>query len=379
MIGIAGDSGAGKSTLSDGLQALFGARHLDVICGDDMHKWQRGHDRWWNSLTSTHAPTSFTTSCIICVRSGKNRLIWRRHYDHNTGRFTEDHPIKPRSVMILEGLHAYYLKPARELYDLKIFVKPDADVLLHRKVVRDMRKRNYTKEAVIAAVQKRMADSRKYIVTQERFADIVVSFLSRETISADDIGRAGLLIDERLRITLSNAFFFDKLVDDLHEAMPGNLHHYYDDNDLQVLEFDHPFEIEDIKALAEGISTACKISVSTIQNGARAGRVSCNSFLGTVYFMGGTTDMQLDLEALASASRRIGTRSAYVQGGGGNTSLKDDHGRMAIKASGTSLATVEAGTGFIWLDVLKLREGLVDCDNETTYAALLKELCPRRP
>nr|WP_193753474.1 class II aldolase/adducin family protein [Aureimonas ureilytica] len=82
--------------------------------------------------------------------------------------------------------------------------------------------------------------------------------------------------------------------------------------------------------------------------------------------------MQLDLEALASASRRIGTCSAYVQGGGGNTSLKDDHGRMAIKASGTSLATVEAGTGFIWLDVLKLREGLVDCDNETTYAALLK-------
>ncbi|GGE24469.1 hypothetical protein GCM10011390_49860 [Aureimonas endophytica] len=251
MIGIAGDSGAGKSTLSDGLRALFGARHLDVICGDDMHKWQRGHDRWVE-FTHLDPRANELHNELHYLRSiRQNRLIWRRHYDHNTGRFTEDHPIKPRSVMILEGLHAYYLKPARELYDLKIFVKPDADVLLHRKVVRDMRKRNYTKEAVIAAVEKRMADSRKYIVTQERFADIVVSFLSREAISADDIGRPDLAIDERLRITLSNAYFFDTLVDDLHEAVPGNLHHYYDDHDLQVLEFDRPLDIEDIRALAE--------------------------------------------------------------------------------------------------------------------------------
>ncbi len=251
MIGIAGDSGAGKSTLSDGLKALFGERHLDVICGDDMHKRQRGHDRWVE-FTHLDPRANELHNELHYLRSlRQNRLIWRRHYDHDTGRFTEAHPIKARPVMILEGLHAYYLKPARELYDLRIFVKPAADLLLHRKVLRDMRKRNYTKEAVIAAVEKRMADSGKYIVTQERFADIVISFVPREAIGADDIGQLDLVVEEKLRITLSNAFFFDTLVDDLHEIAPGNVRHYYDDHDLQVLDFEHPYDIEDVRALAE--------------------------------------------------------------------------------------------------------------------------------
>lgn len=251
MIGIAGDSGAGKSTLSEALKLLFGERHLDVICGDDMHKWQRGHARWVE-FTHLDPRANELHNELHYLRSlRQNRLIWRRHYDHNTGRFTTMYPIKARPVMVLEGLHAYYLKPARELYDLKIFMKPQADLLLHRKVMRDMSKRNYTKEAVIEAVRRRMADSHKYIVTQERFADIVISFLTPEPISEEDIGRPDFVIQERLRITLSNAFFFDALVDDLHEAIPGNAHHYYDDHDLQVLEFDHPYDIEDIKALAE--------------------------------------------------------------------------------------------------------------------------------
>ncbi|WP_188913434.1 class II aldolase/adducin family protein [Aureimonas endophytica] len=82
--------------------------------------------------------------------------------------------------------------------------------------------------------------------------------------------------------------------------------------------------------------------------------------------------MQLDLESLAAVSRRIGARTGYIQGGGGNTSLKDDRGRMAIKASGVTLATIEAGTGFIPLDAGALREGLVDCHDETAYGVLLR-------
>lgn len=251
MFGVAGDSGAGKSTVSAAVADLFGPRHASVICGDDMHKWQRGHDRW-SELTHLDPRANELHIELQYVKAlRQNRLIWRRHYDHNSGRFTEEMKIRPKPITVLEGLHTFYLRPARDLFDLRVFVKPDPTLLLHRKVVRDMQKRNYTKETVIASVKRRQADSAKYITTQEKHADIVVSFMLRDPVSDDRIGDTDVVTHEWLRITLSNAFFLDPLIDDLHAVMPTGVHHYYDDHDRQVLDFDQPFDIEDIWALGE--------------------------------------------------------------------------------------------------------------------------------
>lgn len=51
-----------------------------------------------------------------------------------------------------------------------------------------------------------------------------------------------------------------------------------------------------------------------------------------------------------------GSRSDYVQGGGGNTSVKFDGRLMAIKASGYCLCDVKAGQAYAVLDYRKLRE-----------------------
>ena len=50
VIGVGGDSGVGKSTLTELLTRLFGQNNVTIIRGDDMHKWERGHDKW-NELT----------------------------------------------------------------------------------------------------------------------------------------------------------------------------------------------------------------------------------------------------------------------------------------------------------------------------------------
>lgn len=249
LIGISGDSGAGKSTLSNGLLSLFGDRYLSVICGDDMHKWQRGHDRW-AELTHLDPRANELHSELRYLRMlRQNKVIYRRHYDHSTGKFTKELPIRPMPVMILEGLHSFYLQPAREIIDLKIFVKPSDDLLLHRKVIRDMQKRGYSKETVLKAIDRRSEDSKKYIITQQDHADIVVSFMPRQPI--DDIGCPEVAVDEWLRVTLSNAYHLDTLVEDLHEVMPGAIRHYYDQNDLQVIDIDRPIELGDILALSE--------------------------------------------------------------------------------------------------------------------------------
>jgi NAD(P)-dependent dehydrogenase (short-subunit alcohol dehydrogenase family)/rhamnose utilization protein RhaD (predicted bifunctional aldolase and dehydrogenase) len=61
------------------------------------------------------------------------------------------------------------------------------------------------------------------------------------------------------------------------------------------------------------------------------------------------------LAQLLEISHAIGSNSDYVQGGGGNTSVKSPDGRtMAIKASGTTLAQMSATAGWAELDLSKL-------------------------
>jgi len=52
------------------------------------------------------------------------------------------------------------------------------------------------------------------------------------------------------------------------------------------------------------------------------------------------------LDEFARMSQLIGARPDYVQGGGGNTSVKLDGGLMAIKASGFRLSQVTDSDGF---------------------------------
>lgn len=80
-----------------------------------------------------------------------------------------------------------------------------------------------------------------------------------------------------------------------------------------------------------------------------------------------------DVEELAAVSRAIGRNTAYVQGGGGNTSLKTGDRVMHIKASGIGLASVTAGEGFVALDWRALRQSLDACETEADYAQALRD------
>lgn len=56
-------------------------------------------------------------------------------------------------------------------------------------------------------------------------------------------------------------------------------------------------------------------------------------------------------------SQTVGANPAYVQGGGGNTSVKLDSRRMAIKASGLALSQVTATGGYVEVDYAAIRAG----------------------
>lgn len=61
------------------------------------------------------------------------------------------------------------------------------------------------------------------------------------------------------------------------------------------------------------------------------------------------------LDALSALSIQAGSRADYVQGGGGNTSVKFDDTLMAIKASGFCLSDIRADAAYAVLDYRAIR------------------------
>ena len=75
---------------------------------------------------------------------------------------------------------------------------------------------------------------------------------------------------------------------------------------------------------------------------------------------------KIDLCAFSEMSKEAGSRADYVQGGGGNTSVKLSNGLMAIKASGFCLADITPDNAYA---LIKL-DGLQKFYNENSPESL---------
>lgn len=230
LIGICGDSGSGKSTLTTSIAQLFGIGNSLVVRGDDMHRWERHHEKW-NEFTHLNPKANWLhrdLAHLIDLKEGKR--IMRKSYDHDTGKFTELSAINPNKVIIYEGLHTFYLQEASNIYDLKIFMKPSEELRRYWKIQRDVKKRGYSQEMVMAAIDKRWEDSNNYILNQETEANIVFSIEPEITNRPEDLDK-----EVYLKIVCSNDIFFESLIDQLKLTAPIEIKHEIDRNKQIVI------------------------------------------------------------------------------------------------------------------------------------------------
>lgn len=87
--------------------------------------------------------------------------------------------------------------------------------------------------------------------------------------------------------------------------------------------------------------------------------------------------MKTEIANLAKISQQIGSRLDYVQGGGGNISVKISSDLMAIKASGYELKNLDEKTGFAFVNHHKINQEILKfCDqesgNDEEFSAVVK-------
>ena len=86
----------------------------------------------------------------------------------------------PRHFTVVEGLLGYHTEALRDVFDVRVFLAPPEELRRQWKVDRDCSRRGYTTDQVLEELDRREHDSEAFIRPQQRFADIVVSFMPGE-------------------------------------------------------------------------------------------------------------------------------------------------------------------------------------------------------
>ena len=189
VVGVAGDSGAGKDTFANAITGLFGEHSVVKLSGDDYHLWDRQKPMWQVMTHLNPMANDLEGFCNDLVSLTDGKRVLSRHYDHQTGRISKPFQVESNDIIIASGLHALYLPILRECYNLKIYLDIDEGLRRHFKLRDDVQQRGHTVEWVLASLEKRELDSKRFIRPQSSHADLILSLQpihSRMLESLDD-------------------------------------------------------------------------------------------------------------------------------------------------------------------------------------------------
>lgn len=227
LIGIAGDSSAGKSTLLNSLESLFGSQIMIGLEGDAEHKWERGHEMWNKFTHLNPRANKLHNQLIYLIRLKQGKGIKRSVYNHISGKFESAKDVLSKEFITISGLHPFYLKGARDSIDLKIFIDTEEYLRKHWKLKRDIHERGYSKQQVLAQLENRKEDSKKFIQPQLKYADIIIKYSTQVEIDLGEteLDECDLIVDYALDID----FPFESLLERLEDLGVEVISHEFDE------------------------------------------------------------------------------------------------------------------------------------------------------
>lgn len=178
VIGVCGGTGSGKSTVAKAIFKSLPEDNILIIEQDAYYKDQSNLTYEERVKTNYDHPLAFDTDLLIahikqlCEHKAIDKPIYN-FSKHN--RETESIHVKPREIIIIEGIMILEDERLRELMDIKIFVDTDADVRIIRRITRDINERGRTLESVIDQYLTTVKPAHEqFIEPMKKYADIII-------------------------------------------------------------------------------------------------------------------------------------------------------------------------------------------------------------
>ncbi len=178
VVGIAGGSGSGKTTVVNRIMERLRDDDVAILPQDAYYKDNSQLELEARQEINFDHPDSLEFTLLIeqlkMLRNGKS--IKRPIYTYITcTRSDETIPMKPREVIILEGILIFTNEELRKLIDIKVFVDADADDRLGRIISRDIQERGRSVNKVMERYEKTVKPMHlQFIEPSKRYADIIV-------------------------------------------------------------------------------------------------------------------------------------------------------------------------------------------------------------
>ncbi len=178
VIGIAGGTGSGKTTVVRRIIESLPADEVAVMPQDCYYK-DNAHIPLETRLKMNYDEPASIEWDLLCrqLRDLKEgRSVEMPTYDFLTcSRMKETITLKPRDVVVVEGILALSDKQLRDMTDVKVFVDADADERLIRVIQRDCMERGRTPQMVIDRYRETLKPMHElYIEPSKRYADLIV-------------------------------------------------------------------------------------------------------------------------------------------------------------------------------------------------------------
>ncbi len=178
IVGISGGTGSGKTYIADKIKKTLGDEII-VLTEDAYYRDLSHLTKEKRAKVNFDHPESieFTLLKKHLLSLKRYESIEVPQYDFSTHtRVPSVKKIKPKAIVLVEGILLLAVPEIRDLFNLKVYVNTDDDIRFLRRVVRDISERGRTVDSVCGQYLETVYPMfQKFVKPSKRFADVVIS------------------------------------------------------------------------------------------------------------------------------------------------------------------------------------------------------------
>lgn len=189
IVGIAGGTGSGKTTVVKKILDKLPKDEVAILSQDSYYKDNSHLPLEERQKINFDHPNALEFDLLIehIKKLKKSQSIDEPIYSYiSCTRAKETKLIKPKDVIIVEGILLLTNKNLRDLFNIKVFVYADADDRLIRVIKRDIIERGRTVENVLDRYHKTVKPMHEqFIEPSKKYADLIVPEGGNNTVAID--------------------------------------------------------------------------------------------------------------------------------------------------------------------------------------------------
>lgn len=178
LIGIAGGTGAGKTLVAQSISSDLGTEDVLIVEQDSYYRDLRHIPLGEREMRNFDHPEAFDRDLLrshLETLLGGNEVDMPIYEMRTHTRSPQSVRVKPRKVMILDGLLILEDPALRQLLDIKIYVDADPDIRFIRRLKRDITERGRTLDQVIRQYESTVRPMHlQFVEPSKRYADLII-------------------------------------------------------------------------------------------------------------------------------------------------------------------------------------------------------------